>query len=239
MISGIAPYWRVALEPHWGNHWFELGAYGMSTRLRQWDTSQFDPNTGIQTPIYVGQTDRFTDVAFDAQYQYQGPNYWFTLRGTYIHEDQKLDATFNNPAVIAANIAAGNPAVGGSTNPSNWLETWRAEASLAYGNDNRVVVTGQYFSTKGSMDPILYGGLTSQFDPAANVGGTPFAPAIPDTKGYSLEVAYIPFVSSQSPIWPWANMRVGLLYTYYNEFDGQSNFAHDNNTLFLYAWFAL
>jgi hypothetical protein len=227
MISGVAPYWRVAFEPHWGNHWLELGAYGMSTRLRQWDGSQFDPNTGLQIPIYIPQTDRFTDVAFDAQYQYQGPNYWFTLRGTYIHEDQKLDATFNNPALIAATGA------GGSTNPSNWLETWRGEASLAYGNDNRVVLTGQYFNTKGSMDPILYGGLASQFDPAA----TP--PTIPDSNGYIFEVAYIPFSSSQSPIWPWANMKVGLQYTYYNKFDGQSNFAHDNNTLFLYAWFAM
>lgn len=239
MISGVAPYWRVALEPHWGNHWLELGAYGMSTRLRQWDGSQFDPNTGLQIPIYLPQTDRFTDVAFDAQYQYQGPNYWLTLRGTYIHENQKLDATFNDPATIANNIANGNPAAGDSTNPSNWLETWRVEASLAYGNDNRVVLTGQYFNTKGSMDAILYSGNVSQFDPAASVGGTPFSPAIPDTNGYVFEVAYMPFSSSQSPIWPWANMKVGLQYTYYNKFDGQSNFAHDNNTLFLYAWFAL
>ena len=32
------------------------------------------------------QTDKYTDIGFDAQYQYQGDNFWLTLRGSYIHE---------------------------------------------------------------------------------------------------------------------------------------------------------
>jgi len=220
MISGVAPYWRLAIEPHWGNHWFMIGTYGMSARLQQWDSSQVDAN-GLQIPAFLPFTDRFTDTAFDAQYQYQGPNYWFTLRGTYIHEDQKLDATFNNPAGA------------GSSNPSNRLDTFRGEASLAYGNDNRVVLTAQYFNTKGSSDAILYGGNVSQFDP----NQTP--PTDPNSNGYIFEIAYIPFISSQSPVWPWANMRVGLQYTYYNRFDGDTVFAKNNNTLFAYLWFAM
>lgn len=217
IISGVAPYWRIALEPHWGNHWLMFGAYGMSTRLQQWDTTQMDAN-GWQIPAFLPLTDRFTDTAFDAQYQYQGSNYWFTLRGTYIHEYQKLDATFNS---------------GGSSNPSNTLNTFRGEASLAYGNDNRVVLTGQYFNTKGSTDAGLYSGLVSQFDPT----GT--ARANPDSNGYVFEIAYIPFISSQAPGWPWANVRVGLQYTYYNKFDGDTTFAKNNNTLFAYLWFAM
>ena len=136
MISGVAPYWRVALEPHWGNHWLEFGTYGMSARLQQWDATQMDSN-GWQIPAYLPLTDRFTDVAFDAQYQYQGNNFWLTLRGTWIHENQTLDATF---------------ASGGSSNPTDTLDTFRALASLAYGNDNRIVLTGQYFNTWGSSD---------------------------------------------------------------------------------------
>lgn len=219
MISGVAPYWRIAFEPHWGNHWFMFGTYGMSARLQQWDTTQLDTN-GWQIPAFIPLTDRFTDTAFDAQYQYQGSNYWLTLRGTYIHEYQKLDATFNNPAGA------------GSSNPSNTLNTFRGEASLAYGNDNRVVLTAQYFNTKGSTDTLLYQ-LTSQFDPNGTVQNNP------DSNGYVFELAYIPFISSQAPGWPWANMRVGLQYTYYNKFDGDSTFAHDNNTLFGYIWFAM
>src|SRR6516225_5274613 len=29
LFSGVAPYWRAALEPHWGPHTFMLGTYGM------------------------------------------------------------------------------------------------------------------------------------------------------------------------------------------------------------------
>jgi len=216
-FQGIAPYWRVALEPHWGNHWLEFGAFGMSARVRPWDQTQVDPN-GMFQNVTLDQADRYTDTAFDAQYQYQGANYWLTLRGTYIYEKQTLDATFAN---------------GGSSNPTNTLNTFRGLASLAYGNDHRVVLTAQYFDTKGSSDPQLYSGLFSQFDP----NSTPQTD--PNSNGYIFEIAYIPFISSQSPVYPWANMRVGLQYTYYNRFDGDTVFAKNNNTLFGYIWFAM
>ena len=34
------------------------------------------------------QTDKFTDIGFDTQYQYQGDNFWITLRGSFVHEFQ-------------------------------------------------------------------------------------------------------------------------------------------------------
>jgi hypothetical protein len=219
-FQGIAPYWRVALEPHWGNHWLEFGAFGMSARVRPWDQTVLDPNGFFQN-VTLDQADRYTDMALDAQYQYMGANYWLTFRGTYIHEKQTLDATFNNPAGAV------------SSNPTNTLDTFRGLVSLAYGNDNRVVLTAQYFNTKGSSDALLYSGLVSQFDPNA----TPQTD--PNSNGYIFEIAYIPFSMSQAPGWPWANMRVGLQYTYYNKFDGDTVFAHDNNTLFGYVWFAM
>jgi hypothetical protein len=111
------------------------------------------------------------------------------------------------------------------------LNTFRAYASLAYGNDNRFVLTGQYFNTSGSSDPTLYANLNSC--------QAPNTACSPNTDGYIFEIAYIPFISSQAPVWPWANVRVGLQYTYYNKFDGDTVFAHDNNTLFGYIWFAM
>jgi hypothetical protein len=227
MSQGIMPYWRVALEPHWGNHWLEFGAFGMSARIHPWnqDPLMLDSNGFYQNVTYP-QTNRYTDTAFDVQYQYQGANYWFTLRGTYIYEKQTLDASFgNSPLSDGTTILAANP--------TNTLNTFKALASLAYGNDNRIVLTGQYFNTKGSSDAGLYSGLASQFDSS----GTP--PTDPNSNGYIFEIAYIPFISSQAPVWPWANMRVGLQYTYYNRFDGDTVFAHDNNTLFAYLWFAM
>ncbi len=194
-IDGVAPYWRAAIEPHWGRNWLEFGTFGMSARLHPWS----DPDTYTQ----ASQTDRYTDIAFDTQYQYQGDNYWLTLRGTYIHENQSLAATY---------------AMGGSDNPTNTLNTLRLYGSVTYGGDNRFILSGQYFDTWGSTDASFYAG---------------------DTNGYVVELSYIPFMNSQAPLWPWANVRVGAKYTYYNKFDGTTAGAQDNNTMFLYAWFAM
>ena len=203
-LFDAAPYWRVAFEPHWGNNWLEVGTFGMLAGIHPWTT----PGTTDTTTF--SETDKYTDIGFDTQYQYQGDNFWFTLRGTYIREYQKLDASFPN---------------GLTANPTNDLNEARAYASLAYGNDNRVVLTGQYFNTWGSSDPILYSGLASGFSP--------------NSDGWIGEIAYIPFISSSAPGWPWFNARVGLEYTWYNKFDGTTVGAQNNNTLFLYLWLAM
>jgi len=195
MIDGVAPYWRAAIEPHWGRHWFEFGTFGMYARLHPW----VDPDNYIQSD----QTDRYTDVALDSQYQYQGDNFWLTLRGTYIHEDQSLAATY---------------AMGGSDNPSNTLNTLKLYGSFAYGDDNRIILSGQYFKVWGSMDASFYDGNAS---------------------GFVAEVAYIPFMNHFAPVWPWANVRIGAKYTYYDKFEGTTVGAQDHNTFFLYAWVAM
>ena len=61
----------------------------------------------------------------------------------------------------------------------------------------------------------------------------------PNTNGWIAEIAYIPFISNFAPGWPWFNMRLGLQYTWYTEFSSTSVGASANNTLFLYAWFAM
>ncbi len=110
-------------------------------------------------------------------------------------------------------------------NSSNTLNTVRLYGSLAYGNDNRFVFSGQYFDTSGSTD--------------ANVICRNNANFSPDVNGYVAEIAYIPFINSQSPVYPWANVRVGAKYTYYNKFQGTTENAQDHNTFFLYAWMAM
>jgi hypothetical protein len=165
---------------------------------------------GTTTTSTFSQTDKYTDIGLDSQYQYQGDNYWLTLRGTYIHEYQKLDASFPN---------------GLAANPSDELNEARAYASLAYGNNNRIVLTGQYFNTWGNPDPTLYSGLASGFSP--------------NSDGWIAEIAYIPFISSVAPGWPWFNARIGLQYTWYDRFDGTSVGAASNNTTFLYLWLAM
>ena len=201
MTQGIAPYWRVALEPHWGRNWLEVGTFGM--------VSDINPFMSGSTATFP-QTDHYVDYGLDSQYQYQGDDYWLTLRGSYIHESQMLNASFVN---------------GLSSNPKDDLNTLRAQASFSYGSDNRIALTGQYFDTWGSSDGGLYGGLASGISPNSN--------------GWIAEIAYLPFMVSASPVWPWFNARIGLQYTWYNEFDGTRAGASANNTLFLYAWFAM
>jgi hypothetical protein len=217
LSSGVAPYWRAAVEPHWGNNWLEFGTFGMVARFHPWTgADSVGDGSGYELNQVFPQTDRYTDIGFDSQYQYQGDNYWITLRGTYIRESQNLDASFNN---------------GLSSNLANRLNSLKAYASLAYGNDNRIVLTGQYFKIRGTSDALVYADLNSCQAPDTTCS--------PNSSGYVAEIAYIPFISSNSPIWPWANVRVGLQYTYYNKFDGTTLNAHDNNSLFLYAWFAM
>jgi hypothetical protein len=196
-----APYWRVAFEPHWGDNWLEFGTFGMAAGVR--------PYSGIGTgsgATYDSQTVNYTDIGVDAQYQHQGDNYWFTLRGSYINERQ------SDPNLLIA------------ANPIDTLNEARGYASLAYGNDNRVVLTGQYFASWGTPDATLY---------ASNVNFSP------NTNGWIAEIAYVPFISSHAPGWPWFNGRIGLQYTAYTEFGGTSAGASENNTLYLYLWMAM
>lgn len=207
VINGVAPYWRVAVQPHWGNNWWEFGTFGMTASVNPYDLSQMNP-AGEYTFATYSQTNRFTDVGFDSQYQYQGDNYWVTLRGSYIHENQ----SFDNPAIT-----------GTADNTSNTLNNVKLYGSFAYGNDNRVVLSGQWFDTWGSTDATEYGTANGS----------------PNTNGFTAEIAYIPYILSHPTFWPWANARLGLQYTWYNKFDGTSAGASDNNTLNAYLWVAM
>src|SRR6516165_819679 len=154
-FEGFAPYWRVAVEPHWGRNWFEFGTFGMVSNIHTF--------TGTGSATFP-QTDDYVDYGVDSQYQYQGDNYWLTLRGSYIHENQTLNGSFTN---------------GVSANPKDDLNTLRAQASFTYGADNRISLTGQYFNTWGSSDAGLYSGLAS--------GNSP------NSDGRIAEIAYLPF----------------------------------------------
>jgi hypothetical protein len=208
-LGGVAPYWRVAIEPHWGRNTFMIGTFGAQFNVHPWvDTSFATWSTAV-----FPQSDTFTDIGFDSQYQYQGDNYWLTLRGSYIREFQRLDASFLSTS---------------ASNPTNLLNSLKLQASFAYGADNRVVFTGQYFNQWGTADMNLYG-----TDPVTGLASTP------NTNGWMAEIAYIPFGASKMIGWPWFNARIGLQYTYYNKLNGTTVGAHDNNTLFLHAWFAM
>ena len=81
-IDGAAPYWRAALQKDWKGHFVSLGHYGMIADV-------FPARDRS-----AGTTNRFTDVAVDATYQYMAnPKHIFEVKSTYIYEDQKLSAS--------------------------------------------------------------------------------------------------------------------------------------------------
>ena len=82
-----SPYFRIAVEPHWGNNSLEVGAFGLFANIAPW----LFPLDGSHNASPI--TDKYSDIGVDTQYQYQGDYYWVTLRGSYIHESRRLDAS--------------------------------------------------------------------------------------------------------------------------------------------------
>ena len=195
--NGILPYWRVGYEWRSGrNSWF-IGTYGMQSRLY--------PGNGA---ALSGPVDRYTDVAADTQYQFISDDHLFTLLASYIHEDQKLNAS----ATV----------LGLAQNVNNDLHSLQVTAEYSF----RRLIGGSVglFSTSGSTDPLLYANDGS-------VGGS--LTGSPDSRGYILEVNYLPFLNTKLTL-----QYVG--YTRFNgggtDYNGAGRSASDNNTLYALVW---
>lgn len=204
-INGVAPYWRLAYQVSKDPYYFSVGTFGLEAKLQ--------PDTTVP------DTDRYTDVGFDATYQYANEDQSaLTVNASYIHENQNLVATFNAGGVAAA---------------SNHLNTLRLDASYTY---HQTWSAGAgVFDITGGQDQVFYG-------PAPLSGSNNGSP---DTRGYILQLEYVPFGKMGSWAQPWVNVRIGLQYTGYLKFNGgTSNYdgfgrtAHQNNSLFLFSWLA-
>ncbi len=151
-LNGYNPYWRLALNHEWGPHSVMVGTFGMRA-------DKYPSNLDPTTP-----TDRYTDTALDAQYQYITDPHTLTAQLTYIHEKQDLNASF---------------AQGLSTNASNTLNTYKAKGTYYY--QRKYGATAAVFQTTGSVDPTLYASV----DAAGN-------PIFPEQRGYILQLDYLP-----------------------------------------------
>jgi hypothetical protein len=200
-IQGIAPYWRFAVQNTMGNNYVEVGTYGMHVRST--------PNA-VTADLSDGY-DTYTDVAGDFQYDRILPelhNDVLSLRGTFIRENSALNGTFNQ---------------GGASVVAHHLNT--GEANIEYHRGNRYSGAIGWFTTTGTVDPLLYS------------AGTPVTGSVtgsPNSDGYILNVSW----------WPAQNIDLAAQYTGYLKFDGAStNYdgssrnASDNNTVYLLARF--
>ncbi len=137
VITGVAPYWRLAYEQDWGQNSWEVGAFGLMAALHN---PTGPAGSAVNISLQTGPTDRFTDIAIDTQYQYIDDDNQITVAGRAVHEDQKLDATFFNAL---------------SDNASNHVNT--ANISASYFWQRRYGVTVGLFGLDGSADKTYFG----------------------------------------------------------------------------------
>jgi hypothetical protein len=174
----------------------------------------FGFNTSIQPDRQSGgPTNSYRDIGADASYQFLGT--------------REHIATINGSYIHERQTRNALIAGGAAENPKGSLNQFKLSASYHF--RQTYGVTASRFATHGSRDATLY--------------GDGFAGGSPDTSGYILQADWTPFGKENSWGAPWANLRLGAQYTWYNKFngtghnyDGNGRNAGDNNTLFLSAW---
>jgi len=205
VVQGATPYWRLAVQRQWGNHSLSAGTYGIWAKIFPGGMSH-------------GSTNRFTDIAFDAQYQYIGSKHLLSAHTTWIHEKQDWEASFP---------------LRNTANQTDFLNTFKINLSYFYKSQmGRFGGSLGYFSTTGGRDNLLYS--------PSPVGGS--RTGSPNTNGFVLEADYI----LNYPLWKKYNtgmIKCSLQYTIYNRFngaysdyDGFGRDASDNNTLYFLIW---
>ncbi|MFI4933939.1 MAG: hypothetical protein ACHP7N_04930 [Caulobacterales bacterium] len=223
-------YWSPSASAltHLGADPFGFGSirggapYGRVAFQKKFDTSNFEIGAFImQADIYPMRiqdsgTDGYLDVGVDGSYQQTLANSdVITFNARYINEQQTLNASSSEE-------------IGAAANDKNSLNEVRADASYYW--HNKIGFTVQGFSDTGSADEGLYGGNRT---------------LKPDTSGVMLQVDGTPWGAGNSPFGARFNVRVGLQYTAYTQFNGaSSNYdgaganASDNNTLRVFTWIA-
>jgi hypothetical protein len=215
--QGAMPYLRAAYEWDWNQQAFHIGTIYMQSNV--------NPVSGVfQTDGSLGR-DHFTDYVIDAGYQWLGDgNHIVTILGTFTHEDQNLEGT----------TAGYNAANGTTFGPKSNFNQIQFNASYWYQNTYGLTLAWQ--NTWGPANPQLY---TTGSDTTNSLNGKP------NSNAFIIEADWVPFGKADSWLRPWANLKLGIQYTLYTQFnggtknyDGFGRNAGDNNTLFLFAWMA-
>lgn len=196
VVHGAIPYWRLAFQHQWGRHSVAVGTYGMVADIFPGDATS-------------GPTDRFTDTAFDAQYQYISKEHIFSAQSTWIHEKQLWEASFP---------------LGNTANRTDFLNTFKVNANYHYKSSIGLVGgTVAYFSTTGSKDVGIYA-------PEEITGSRT---GRPNSDGIIFQVDYVPWdkwkFSLQYTLY---NKFNGAASNY----DGFGRGASDNNTFYAVVW---
>jgi len=207
--EGLMPYWRLAVEPHWGDHYLMIGTFGMFGET-------------VPGSVFGTGTDQYLDIGVDSQYQYDGDKYSVTVKATNIYEKQRLVSSF---------------AQGISSNQNDWLNSLKINASYVW--DKTYSFTGGYFNVQGSPDAGLFGATSVANSPNGDglifdAAYLPFSKGAPwpDREfNVRLGIQYVKYLH----LFGGTNNFDGLIGT---PGAGGTHNASGNDTLFLYAWAA-
>ncbi len=161
-------------------------------------------------------TNNYQDIGVDASYQFLG---------TRRHIFTLFGSYIHEQQTLDNTFSAGDASSRDVT-----LQNFSLNGSYTY--DQTYGITLGVINTWGDKDALLY-----QSD--SRTGS-------PNSTAWILDANWTPFGKESSWGSPWANLRLGLQYTLYTEFNGaSSNYdgsgrdAGDNNTLFTYVWLSL
>jgi hypothetical protein len=157
--------------------------------------------------------DDYHDLGIDASYQFLGnrQNIW-TVNGSYTLERSNPD--FSDPG------------------ENGRLQQFRLAGSYHYNQT--------WGATLGVFD--TWGRGSALYEGDGSLNGKP------DSRGFMLQADWTPWGKEGSWGSPWANLRLGVQYVGYDQFMGGSRYldadgavrdAKDNNTLSVFAWFAI
>ena len=167
--------------------------------------------TGMQANVFDGANDFHDSGSYN-----QVSNLGLDAQYQYILDPHTVTvqlASMQQVTNYSPNFIAGNAGI----NNSDTLTTVRAKVAYTY----QAKYGGSFsvFNVTGTTDAIGYGTFTGD----------------PSISGMTYELFYTPI----------QNLRLGAQYTAYSQYDGAANNydgngrnASDNNTLYLYAWFA-
>jgi len=199
VVDDLSPYWRVFLQKQWKKHVLSVGTYGIYARI-------------FPEGRDSGPTDRFTDIAFDAEYQYLDGPHTVAAETTWIHEKQKWNASFD---------------LGNTADRSDSLDAFRINLNYYYkARFGHLGGTVAYFSTTGDSDKLLYA--------PAEVEGS--RNGSPDSNGFIFEAHYLPMDKVKMTVqYTLYNKFNGGRSNY----DGSGRDASDNNTFYVALSFLL
>jgi hypothetical protein len=194
--DGAVPYWRFALHHDWGGNSAEIGTYGLYARVHP---------DGLSS----GPSDKFTNLAVDAQYQFISQPHLFSIAGTWIHEKEDWNGSYKR---------------GDTANRNSSLDLFKVNANYYYRSQSGTFGGSVgYFLIDGDKDALLYGP-----DP---VDGS--RTGSPDSDGFVFEVDYVYRMKYKfAAQYTLYNKFNGSSSNY----DGSGRDASDNNTLYLMAW---